>query len=240
MIPRAIDHERLADALKSVAYPSRLRLLLLLREPRTIDEIRLTPASARRPGNTDRPISRQAVLEHLHQLAEEGLVRSAPAKKASRSTQLEYVAIRPQLYALLESFRELVEDPSPGFSGAQETALASSRFGSSEHKGPRLVLAHGASPGRVFPLLGHATGRGRGWIIGRKETSHVCLDYDPFVSSENAEILRRGDTFQLLDLRTAKNGTFHNLAQLSVGSTVDLRRGDIIGVGRSLLVFLPD
>lgn len=237
MIPRTVDHEKFASALKAVAYPNRLRLLLLLREPKTIDEIRLTPAAARGPGSADRPISRQAVLDHLHQLEEQGLVRSSTAQRGRRSTQLEYVAVRSQLYAMVESFRELVETPMANSVGPQETVLASARFGASEHRGARLVLVHGATPGRVFPLMPHTTSKDRGWIIGRKDGSHVCLDYDPFVSSENAEILRRPEGFALLDLRTAKNGTFLNMMQLPVGGTSGLRQGDIIGVGRSLLVF---
>lgn len=66
----------------------------------------------------------------------------------------------------------------------------------------------------------------------------VCLDYDPYVSLENAAVARAGDGFDVSDLPQSKNGTAVNWEVLPKGGRRELRPGDLIGVGRSLLLFL--
>jgi pSer/pThr/pTyr-binding forkhead associated (FHA) protein len=99
------------------------------------------------------------------------------------------------------------------------------------------VLVHGVHEGHVFPLRAPPAAGGRGWIVGRAKDAAVSLDYDPYVSIENSEILRVGRQFRILDLRTSKNGTLLNWKRLPVGGESPLRTGDVIGVGRSLLLF---
>ena len=232
-----IDYRGLANQLRVLGQENRLRLLNLLRDPQTVGNLLMPPAPEREGERPGRPITRQSVLEHLHKLEDTGLVKSRPAG-SGRSTQLEYVAIRSQLFALIEGLRDvmatqrMVGDPLE----TQAVALPSARRDNAS--GPSLVLVHGAEPGKVFPLRSESKAAGRGWIIGRKAHCHACLDYDPYASSENAEILRGEDgTYRLLDLRTARNGTWLNWRQLQLGSEVQLRTGDVIGVGRSLLLF---
>jgi len=63
------------------------------------------------------------------------------------------------------------------------------------------------------------------------------LAYDPYVSHRHAEVVRRADEHRLIDLRTARNGTYLNWRRMPPGGDSVLQPGDIVGVGRSLLVF---
>lgn len=230
------DPHILARQLAHLGHATRLRLLTLLAQPKTIGELELPPGPGRGAERPDRPIARQSVLEHLHKLEEIGLVRSQPAE-GGRSTQLEYVAVRARLFALIEEMREVLDAQPPTPAGALETVTTASWGAPSTSPGPRLVLVHGAGVGRVFPLLRSALVGERGWILGRKDPCHVLLDYDPFVSSENAEIVEKDGRYHLVDLRVARNGTWVNWARLPLGGSVPISSGDVIGVGRSLLVF---
>lgn len=231
-----VDIEKLEEYLKALAVANRLELLSLLRRPRVLGEIHLSPGTSQGAENPDRAISRQAVKNHLDRLAELGLVRVTSARRDGRALQ-EFVVDQARVFAITEELRRLatfesevplqpfatqdVEDP-------RDVAL---------EEGPVVVLVHGVHEGTVFPLRPSEAKPPRGWIIGRAHHAQICLDYDPFVSSENTEILRDASGFVLLDLRTAKNGTLLNWRRLPVGGQARLRSGDVIGVGRSLLVF---
>lgn len=227
----------LAQQLRALSQANRLHLLNLLREPKTIGNLIIAPGPGRAGGRPERPITRQSVLEHLHKLEEVGLVKSRPAGK-ERSTQLEYVTVRTQLFAMMESLREVTETQPIVTDPSQTQAASPWSTYRDTGTGPQLIVVHGAEPGKVFPLRPDARTTGRGWILGRKTQCHVCLDYDPYASSENAEILRKDDGgFRLLDLRTARNGTWLNWKRLPLGAEAPLQAGDVIGIGRSLLVF---
>lgn len=235
-----IDYDALESYLSTLGFANRLQLLTQLREPRTIDEIRLTPAASQAGENPDRPITRQAVQNHLDKLINLGLVRTGTVKRPGKRTQNTYQTDHSRLFALIEEFRRLCQVPPPEeFEPFATTPLPED--GSSpdrDHDGPRLVLVHGVHVGRSYPLRRTELTGGRGWVIGRDPEVHVPLALDPFVSKENAEILATdGGGFELMDLRTAKNGTFLNWDRLPVGGREPLGSGDVIGVGRSLLVF---
>ncbi len=82
-------------------------------------------------------------------------------------------------------------------------------------------------------------GSGRGWAVGRKPGLPVSLEYDPYVSLVNSEVLPVGDRYLLADLGSSKNGTWLNWRPVGA-EPVPLTQGDVIGVGRSLLVFRRD
>lgn len=235
-----IDYAALALKLRTLGHENRLRLVALLRQPRPIGDLLLPPGPGRSGDRPERPIRRQSVLDHLHLLQEIGLVRAQKGSKA-RSAQFEYVTVRAQLFALMENLREVLQAQSTSSAGPLETvaALPWSRQPTAP-QGPRLVLVQGADPGRAFPLRQTDLASGRGWIIGRKESCHVSLDYDPYASSETAEVIRDATGYRIIDLRTARNGTWLNWARLPLGETAPLRTGDVIGVGRSLLLFRLD
>ncbi|MEO7397883.1 MAG: FHA domain-containing protein, partial [Ilumatobacteraceae bacterium] len=56
-------------------------------------------------------------------------------------------------------------------------------------------------------------------------------------SLENSEIRADGNDFVLVDLRSSRNGTWLNWRRLGAEVRARLEPGDVIGIGRSLLVF---
>jgi DNA-binding transcriptional ArsR family regulator len=225
-----------ADALeaylKSLASSGRLRLLRILRSPRTLDEIRLERS------DSGVPMSRQSVQEHLDRLMEVGLVRAGHREREGRRGASEYLLDHARLFDILEELRRLAAFEGRVSLSALETQRAR---GSPEAPawppGPKLVLVHGVEEGRVFPLPPSLLRDGRGWVVGRAPHAHVRLDYDPYVSADNSEVLPRGGGYALLDVRSATNGTSLNWTRLPPGGEARLSDGDIVGVGRSLLVF---
>lgn len=235
--PQPLDSQRLEAYFKVLAYANRIDLLRMLREPHTIDEIRLEPGAAKAGSRPARPISRQAVGYHLAQLVKAGLVRTGMVEREGRKRMTEFYVEQSSLYALVEDFRRLSTLGSQTVRKAVETVAMGNERSEPWSEGPKVVLVHGVYEGRAYPLARTKLTGGRGWIIGRRETNHVCLGYDPFVSNENSEILPGRDGFRLLDLRTARNGTYLNWQRVAPGTETSLKNGDVIGVGRSLLLF---
>lgn len=232
-----VDYTRLEAYLKTLAQANRLELLHILRAPRTLDEIHLAPAKEHAGETPERNITRQGVANHLDKLVEAGLVRVGSTDRKGRRALNEYVLDHARVFALVEELRKISEFgphvPLDPFATIQMPETAAEPWES----GPKLVLVHGVREGTSFPLKPSAVKPPRGWIVGRSGESHVCLEYDPYVSAENAEIIHRADGYRVLDLRTAKNGTFLNWRRLPAGGEASLANGDVLGLGRSLLVF---
>lgn len=213
---------RLAAACAALSSPTRVALLREIRAPKALAEIQVPPDE---PG-ADRNIARQVVRRHLDRLIEVGLARARDAG----SGRSEFVLDNQALYALAEEvldlarIRPVVESDAP-------TAVAPKRARALP-AGPSLVLVRGLDVGVAYPLSG-----GPEWIVGRRRGVSVALDFDPFVSSENAKIVRAGQRFVLEDIPGSRNGTFVNFERLAPGERVPLSRGDVVGVGRSLLVY---
>jgi hypothetical protein len=102
--------------------------------------------------------------------------------------------------------------------------------------GPKLVLVHGFLEGKAYPLRRSDLKEGGGWVLGRKAGLPVCLEYDPYVSLVNSEVLLDKNQYFLADLGSSKNGTWLNWRPVGE-QRVPLTQGDVVGVGRSLLVF---
>lgn len=225
------DFVALAESLAALAYPSRLEILDQIRFPHVLSEIRVTPHREAEGENPDRVISKQAVAGHLEKLVAAGLVRQDRAESGTT-----YVAHAARLYALAEDVRSLCVRYSAQIPAGDETGTLAGASPRPRARGPRLLLVHGAYEGKAYPLEVPARGP---WLLGRSRDAVVSLDYDPFVSAEHAEVFRDDRGFALRDLRDAKNGTSLNWERLPRGGTVRLAPGDVIGVGRSLLSFLP-
>lgn len=228
-----VDYVSVASYLAALGYPARLELLDLLRFPVTLGQIKLTPH--RGEGNPERTAARETIRAHLDKLVEVGLVRVERVEEGGK--QLNRYSVNPQkLYGLLEEMRRL----STMFAGRGGAGDATGTLGtqakSSPVKGPRLVLVHGVYEGKAFPLAASNAQDGR-WLIGRRPGLPVCLDYDPYVSLENAVVTQRDSQFQLTDLRGSKNGTTLNWAPLAKDAPRALEPGDVVGVGRSLICF---
>lgn len=226
----SIDYERLSGFLKVLAVENRLRLLHKLQVPHTAAEVDLKPARASRTLNEDRPLTRQAVSDHIKVLEEIGMVEARPRAEAT-----EYVVNHPRLFEVVEELKRLSLIRPVGPAAPEETTLASAGVGvrpSAVPAGPAIVLVSGPLEGTAFALAGAGP-----WTIGRGEDNHVALPYDPFVSGRNAAVEKRLLRWELAAAPGARNGTWLNWARIPDGETVAVKPGDTIGVGRSLLVF---
>lgn len=223
--PTSLDAP-LIDLLATIGSAPRLALLRHLQVPRTLGEINV---------GGDRPdaggvLSRQTVRMHLDRLVDAGLIVEIPTQRAYGDTK-EYVVNHARIYALgedvksLSRYRATVEPPVVT-AGAAATATPGGR-------GPRFVLVKGLDEGTSFPLAADRST----WVIGRRRDVEVPLDFDPFVSGENAVVERASGEFVVRDCPGSRNGTRVNLRPLGPGETHTLRHGDLIGVGRSALVY---
>lgn len=225
--------EALANVLASLAHPRRLELLALLRQPLPISEIELKPWRRSPEHNPDRAISRSAVERHLQTLETIGVVsrRSAPRGKGGD----EFVLDHARLFATIESVRALTKlRPSIDLESRETLAAQRGTVGQRKAAGgavAQVVVLGGPREGEAIPLAGPGP-----WGIGRSASAQVRLDYDPFVSSRHAEIVRDGSGLSIQDLPANRNGTTLNWVPLARGSTEELRSGDVIGLGHSLLL----
>lgn len=233
-----IDYAGLAESLDVLGYGARLELLDILRFPHTVSEIRLSPTRQAEGENPDRAISKQAVQAHLDKLVDVGLVRVEQVMLEGRAVN-RYVANAQQLYGVVEEMRSLCVRYAGRGPVGNLTGTLGAAPSPDAPRGPRLTLVHGVYEGKAFPLA-KETAVGERWVIGRQRNASVSLDYDPFVSSEHAAVSREGDAFVLHDLPRSKNGTFVNWTPIPKAGSVRLRGGDVIGVGRSFLVFAPE
>ena len=232
-----VDYVALGESLATLGYPVRLALLDKLRFPHQLKDIRLPPHRVRRDANPERPVARQTLQTHLKLLRKEGLIHHEVIDDGGKGTGL-YVANPSRLYAIAEELRRLSLRYSGTGQDPQQTGTVAAGSGPSVTTGPRLVLVHGVYEGRAFPLTA-ATSKDGTWTIGRRKDASIPLDYDPFVSTRNTRIEPAGTGFMLRDLPESKNGTSVNWQPLPRGGTHALRPGDVVGVGRSLLVFVP-
>jgi len=234
-----VDYEGLADFLSALAYPLRLELLDKLRYPQALGDIRLAPRRSLPGAREERSASKQAIHAHLARLQEADLVRTDVLPMSGGKDQLRYVVNPPKLYALTEELRRLsVMYAGKGPAGDATGTLQATDLPDAV-RGPRLVLVHGVYEGKAFPLDAKTGPEGR-WVVGRKRGLAVSLDYDPYVSVENAVVVARGGGHVVTDLAGSKNGTTVNWVPLAKGGSRPLRSGDIIGVGRSRLCFVAD
>src|SRR5437867_2164947 len=99
-------------------------------------------------------------------------------------------------------------------------------------------------PSRSMPILEVRTPEGKIFRhqiatdilrMGRSRRNDISLD-DPSVSRVHAEIVRDAEGYHLHDLE-GRSGTFVNDRRVS--RSVQLHPGDIIRVGRTLVVFEP-
>lgn len=231
------DFDELEDALRVVGYRARLEILHQLRYPKAIGDLRVA-ARQRTGGHAASLMARQSVAEHLQKLVDLGVVRTPPANGVEGPR--EFVVNTQRFYQIVEDFR------SVGTILATRTAASMDdtvdRSGSlppvKPVSGPRLVLAHGLLEGKAFPLV-EATQEDGAWWIGRRTGCAVTLDYDPFVSLRNSAIVHAEGEWVVRDSGQSRNGTRVDWQAVDDKGHA-LRPGNIVGVGRSLLVFQDD
>lgn len=89
-----------------------------------------------------------------------------------------------------------------------------------------VVKGDSVSPGRIYPLSDTVT-------IGRSTENEIVLR-DSFVSHQHARILKKRDTFYIMDLNSS-NGTFVERNRIS--ELTPLKSGSKIRIGKTTLRF---
>lgn len=219
----------MARGLEALANPTRLALLRRLCEPKILADIEVE--SAEHPG---RNLSRQSVAKHLHLLMEAGIVLDQVPPSDGREGP-GYITNHQAIFALAEEVRDLARR-RPVVEVSRAT-IAGNRSRGQRIKGRCAVVVRGLEEGRVFSLEPPADTPEADWIIGRKRGLPVSLDFDPYISAENSLVSWNGKDHLLSDLPQSRNGTLLNFESVPKGKNAVLRHGDIIGVGRSLLVY---
>ncbi len=225
--------DQLADALNALANSVRIQLLREVRTPKILKDIKVyAPVDA--AGDRGRPLSRQSVKDHLDRLTQIGAVVTREIK-GERGMTVEYVMNQQQVFRISEEFRSLAKLRAVP-SLPLDTVLGEQEQESHQIQGPCLVLVKGIDEGQTFSLE-PPDGDKAEWIIGRRRSTHISLEYDPFVSSQNSVIRWRDATYTLEDLPESRNGTTRNFRLMPKGRPTPIRNGDLVGVGRSLLLF---
>lgn len=231
----SVDYERLSEYFRVLSLPNRLQLLRKLRAPSTVSDIQLSPSRSDPRRNPDRSLSRATVKEHLERLQELGLVDAGETKRNGQRVA-EYVVNQARLFLFTEEVKELsLLRPHPGEASRRTRGDAGPDEPperSPPVEGPVLTLVSGPLQGKTFPLREEGP-----WRIGRDERLAIPLRFDPFVSGVNAEVREEGSSFTVRDLPGSRNGTAVNWRRLDPDAPEQLAGGDVIGVGRSLLVF---
>lgn len=244
-MPSLLEADRvLAEALAALGNPTRLAILRELIHPKALNHIRV-PAeddAAVEGGGAARHLSRQAVRQHLDRLVEVATVRALASEDGRVGA--EYVVDPTRIYAIAEELRDLAALRPDELAEGATRQFASGMAGRSI-TGPRFLLARGLREGSVFALRREerarvpAAGPERAtWVIGRRRGVDVCLDYDPYVSAENALVAFDGSAFTVQDVPGSRNGTTLNFVPLPKdGAPQRLAHGDLVSVGRSVLSF---
>lgn len=217
------DLERIAALLGPLGSPLRLRLLRFLTRPHYLEEV-----------GSHLKLTRQAARKHLDKLVAIGVLERRPGVRDTGPVT-EYVLNPRALFLIYDEFEKL------GSLHRQERDAHLVRTlhsdggtpGASPPAGPSLTIVRGFQAGRRFALM---PGRDRLAVLGRDPHCLVPLEHDPYASNKHAELRRDGARYILTDLRST-NGTTHNWATLPRGGEVALRHGDVVGVGKTLMLF---
>lgn len=223
--------EELAGYLNALGHPRRLELLQQLRVPRTMGEIHLRPFRKESEGNPDRSMSRNAVERHLLLLKAIGVVGSRPGERDGRQVE-EYLLQHSRVFQVVEELRGLTQlRPLDDFDlSVTQRDVTPTR--APAVTGAHVTLLSGPREGAFFELAGPGP-----WRIGRGAPCEIRLDYDAYASGTHATVERSGAGFRAVDLPTNRNGTLVNWRAIPRGGTRDLATGDVLRVGRSLLLF---
>lgn len=157
-----------------------------------------------------------------HRLLEAGLLRQGMGE----GLDVDPAAV----HRLIEELAPLGVTAEPG---PNATQMGQPFATATWQNGPKLIVVKGASEGSSYPLQGGK----HSWILGRDVDADVPLAFDPYVSRHSGEVWQDGEDYYLEDLTPFKNGVYLNWRRLDRREAAHLEDGDIIGVGRTLLVF---
>lgn len=228
----APDLDRVAARLRPLGSPVRLRLLRFLQRPHYLEEIA-----------THLHMNRFAAKRHVDALVTIGILRAQPGARDTGPVR-EYLVAPEAIFELYDAVRvlgalrparDLFAETRPAVAERTRAGSGSVRQTGTRSEHPFLVVVYGARIGHAFPLPPRR-GATPAWVVGRDSGADVVLDTDPFVSTRHARIARHGPEFVLTDTYST-NGTWVNWDRLPEGESRGLRSGDVVGVGKTLLVF---
>lgn len=213
------DLARLAQDAGQLSSLARLTMLRHLLAPKSLGDLcALLGADATR------------VEQDLRALETAGWIKPSGDGGGAKRT---YVLSKNRWFEFVEELRRLaltdaaLERASPFETvGVLQVSRPSLIFG-----GPALIVVQGLQPGRVLRLAPPGP-----WQIGRDEKLFLTLDYDPFVSVHHAELREQAGQHMIVDL-SSRNGTFHNWERLARGGKAPLKPGDVVSVGKTMLVY---
>ncbi|MGB0652350.1 MAG: FHA domain-containing protein [Thermoplasmatota archaeon] len=214
----------LAHNLKVLGNPKRLHLLRFLVQPHYIEEIA-----------QELKMARQTAQEHVQRLLDIGVVQRVRGRR-DHGPVTDFVVVPQRIFTIHDQLGKLgglePELEADDDMRALTTPLETGAVMSPElDLAPTLTIVHGMRIGQTTTLLGEGP-----WLIGREPEATLCLDYDPFVSSRHTEVRRSADGFEVADLYSS-NGTFVDWKPVERGAARVLHHGDIVRVGKSLVVF---
>lgn len=231
----AIDFDRIADRLKPLGNATRLRLLRFLTQPHYLEEIA-----------SHLKMNRTAAKKHVDELLAIGLLRTLPGRRESGPVR-DYLVAPEAFFELYDAVRALGEirpapetyaQTLPGLLSKTRPTAAARNSSRAASPFPYLVVVYGTEIGHAFGLVPRRDGDAP-WVIGRDAQADIVVETDPFVSNRHGRIVRQGPDYVLTDAFST-NGTWVNWQRLPAGGSVPLQRGDIVGVGKTLLVFRRD
>lgn len=238
-----VDTERLSNVLSTLGNRQRLDILRQLTTPKNVGEIEAAREEEKNGEIRKVPLTRQAILSHIDKLEDVGLVDTRVAQGEGSHTK-EYFTREDHLFMVLEEVRTLGNlAMDSGTGGVPDRTLVQRQEPETpDHEDAlaQLILIRGIREGRVFPL--HSKATPAQWWIGRErqvgdEQVDVPLEYDLFISRKHAVLSHEDKRFMLRDAESL-NGTVVNWnRELRGGEEIELEHGDVIGVGRSLLLF---
>lgn len=216
-----LDPEEIAQRFEALAHPRRVELLRFLREPHYLREV------ASHLG-----VSRQAAHHHLQRLVDDGLLERREGRRAS-GTVTEYV-VAPEALAPVHDAVERVQGNGARSPGEHPRAREGGPPPAQTPPQPRgLWVLRGLDAGAVLDLPRGADGP---WSVGRDGACDLVLEADPYVAARHAEVWRDGDGYRIQDLAST-DGVRHNGRRLDRRGETRLRHGDVLGLGRSLILY---
>lgn len=236
-MPPLQEQHALVSKLKAISDENRFSLLASLKDPKTVNEIELKANSDTEEYREDRRLTRQGVQYHLDILRKAGLVAATHENRDGRRMnvhQLDPCGVYTFIDDLERQLGKLAAQAPP----VDRATVKLADVGHVEWpEEPRVVVVRGLTAGDGFSLAGAPPRSDRGWIVGRSPKAEIPLPYDPYVDSEQSEILPEGNQFRLLDLRSSENRILVNDEAIGRGEEKELDRGDVIRVGRSELLY---
>lgn len=222
-VKTGVDFEFLTTAMEALSNPDRLHLLGYLTQPHYLEEI----ASLMK-------VSRQAARKHLDKLVEVHILERRASTRDSGPVT-EYL-INPQaLFLIHDEFEKLgsLRRREEEVTLSRTLVAADARTGPPPPTTPCFHVVRGMDTGHRHEL-GH--NERRAWTLGRDPRCDVVVGHDPYASNRHAEVRWEQGGFVLGDLGST-NRTFYNWAPIPRSGAVPLRHGDVVGVGKTLLLF---